>query len=189
MARPGTTLEAARMRYVGRIIHDKEIVEVTGAYEDSSGKHRWMVLARCPHCGGLFEKRLQTLLANPRTNCGCQNKRRGQKLKALMGYGLTKKAKASEGRPLPKKKAKEKEQKARKSRARWSTPESATMFTKNRVRAFWSELNPALLCPAWQDFEKFYTWAVWNGYVNGRGLLWTDRTKLMGPTSCRWERK
>lgn len=168
-----TTLEDARAHYVGKVIHDKKIVDVASSYIDNSGKRRWIVIARCPHCGNLFEKKLQTLAGSPRTSCGCQDNRRGS---------------AWRDAPLLFKKSlhKEEDKPTHRSRRRLSTPDAVKEFTKGRMRAYWDELTPALLCLAWRDFEKFYDWAIRNGYAHGRTLEWFDRTKLMSPLTCRW---
>ena len=37
-----------------------------------------------------------------------------------------------------------------------------------------------------QDFEKFYGWAIRNGFAREKVLVRLDPTKLMSPLTCKW---
>ncbi|MFR2199686.1 MAG: hypothetical protein ACLS58_10550, partial [Sutterella wadsworthensis] len=69
---------------------------------------------------------------------------------------------------------------------KWYGRDAMDRFTKDRVLVYWMTLDRAACCPAWQDFEKFYGWAIRNGYSREKVLVRLDPTKLMSPLTCKW---
>lgn len=69
---------------------------------------------------------------------------------------------------------------------KWYGRDAMDRFTKDRILAYWMTLDHTACCPAWQDFEKFYGWAIRNGYSREKVLVRLDPTKLMSPLTCKW---
>lgn len=195
--------EEERQRRIGRLVAGKEVLDVVGWYKTASGSRKWLLIAKCPVCGKPFKVKELSLYGKG-INCGCSprvygkalresghltvmnrqslldgQKRREEAIKAAVAR------RRGKAEPTPKP-VEPKYQADKPSQTKWFGPDAVTRFTRDRVLAYWGTLDKKAMCPAWQDFEKFYDWAIHNGFHREKVLVRLDPTKLMSPLTCKW---
>lgn len=196
--------EEERQRRIGRIVAGKEILDVVGWYRTASSSYRkWLLIARCPQCGKPFKVKELSLYGKS-INCGCTPRSYGTKLRES-GHLLIKTGSQSraEGQKLREESIKvaverrlgkvEREnepisiyQAEKRSQVKLFGRDAVANLTRKRVLAYWGSLDKEAMCPAWQDFEKFYDWAIRNGFYREKVLVRLDPTKPMSPLTCKW---
>ncbi len=194
--------EEERQRRIGRIVAGKEILDVVGWYRTTaSSPRKWLLIAKCPQCGKPFKVKELSLYGKS-INCGCTPRSYGTKLREsghlLIKTGSQSRAegqklraeaiKAAVERRLGKVEQKEEPtyQAEKPSQVKWFGRDAVANFTRERVLAYWGSLDKKAMCQAWQDFEKFYDWAIRNGFHREKVLVRLDPTKLMSPLTCKW---
>ncbi len=194
--------EEERQRRIGRLVGGKEILDVIGWYKNPSGNsRRWLLIAKCPLCGKPFKAKELSLYGKG-INCGCSPRPSGMALRESGHLTVMSRQSLAEGQKLREEAIKaaverrrgkaepepEKEiyQAEKPSQVKWYGPDALTRFTRDRVLAYWGTLDKKAMCPAWQDFEKFYDWSIRNGFHREKVLVRLDPTKLMSPLTCKW---
>lgn len=196
--------EEERQQRIGRLVAGKEILDVVGWYKTPSGSRKWMLIAKCPVCGKPFKVK-QLSLYGKSINCGCRPHVYGEALRESRSFtvngercsiaeGARRREEAIKaavarrrGKAEPKPAPEEPKYQAEKpSQVKWYGPGALTRFTRDRVLAYWGTLDKKAMCPAWQDFEKFYAWSIRNGFHREKVLVRLDPTKLMSPLTCKW---
>lgn len=192
--------EDERQRRIGRLVAGKEIVDVVGWYATPSAAKRWLVVAHCPFCGKPFKVKELSLYSKA-VNCGCRPRANGVALRESGNLTISgERCSVAEGErrreEAIKAAAVRRHDKAEQdgplyvpenpSLKKWYGRDAMDRFTKDRVLAYWMTLDHTACCPAWQDFEKFYGWAIRNGYSREKVLVRLDPTKLMSPLTCKW---
>lgn len=194
--------EEERQRRIGRIIAGKEILDVVGWYRTMANSPRkWLLIAKCPQCGKPFKVKELSLYGKS-INCGCTPRSYGTKLREsghlLIKTGSQSRAEGQKLREEAIKAAVERRlgkveqedeptyQAEKPSQVKWFGRDAVANFTRERVLAYWGSLDKKAMCPAWQDFEKFYDWAIRNGFHREKVLVRLDTTKLMSPLTCKW---
>lgn len=64
-----------------------------------------------------------------------------------------------------------------------------TDFTARRIEALWKTLPADELCIAWHSPRAFVSWAIRNGFVNGKTLRRPNAGKPYSPLNAVWEEK
>lgn len=167
------TIEQARERYIGTVIHGKKVVDVVAKYESSPGNYSWILRCVCPYCGNLFDKKYRTLHSQPKANCGCRGSRQGVAWRKYEGGKKSDKAKPKRSIYKP----------------TLSRKPATVQLTRNRLLTVWEELPKEKCCTAWLDFVSFYNWSILNGYAREKTLEHLLPEKPLSPLSCKWIEK